>query len=84
MAEIADRIAGVPKNQLMMHKMVINQAIENIGLASTQILATLFDGIARHTPEGLWFKNRAEEFGFAAAVAERGSGQPIAPDPSGI
>ena len=65
---LAQRMAGVPKNQLMMQKLVINQVYENMGLASTQALATLFDGITRHTPEGLWFKRYAEEFGFAAAA----------------
>jgi enoyl-CoA hydratase len=81
-AEIAARIAAVPKNQLMMQKMMVNQAYDNMGLASTQRLATLFDGITRHTPEGLWFKHRAEEVGFKQAVRERDGGAPIAPDAS--
>ena len=75
--QLANRIKGVPKNQLMMMKIMINQAYENMGLASTQTIATLFDGIARHTPEGVWFKRRAEEVGFKQAVAERDSGDPI-------
>ena len=79
-AELADRIKGIPRNQLMMNKMMINQALDNMGLAGTQMLATLFDGIARHSPEGLWFKQRAEQVGFAQAVRERDSGHPIAPD----
>jgi enoyl-CoA hydratase len=74
------RIAAVPRNQLLMTKTLVNQAIEAMGLANTQRLATLFDGIARHSPEGLWFKQRAEEVGFARAVKERDSGDPIAPD----
>jgi enoyl-CoA hydratase len=74
---LANRIKGVPKNQLMMMKIMINQAYENMGLASTQTIATLFDGIARHTPEGIWFKQRAEEVGFKQAVAERDSGDAI-------
>ena len=74
---LTDRIRGVPKNQLMMMKMMVNQAYENMGLASTQSMATLFDGITRHSPEGLWFKQRAEEVGFKQAVAERDSGDPI-------
>ena len=78
--ELADRMKGVPRNQLMMNKMLINQALDSMGLAGTQMLATLFDGIARHSPEGLWFKRRAEEVGFARAVRERDSGDPIAPD----
>ena len=75
---LARRIAGVPKNQLMMHKLMINSAIETMGLTTTQQLATVFDGITRHTPEGLWWKTRAEEVGFKQAVAERDSGEPIA------
>ena len=75
--QLTDRIKGVPKNQLMMMKMMVNQAYENMGLASTQTIATLFDGIARHSPEGIQFKKRAEEVGFKQAVAERDSGDPI-------
>ena len=74
---LAKRIAGVPKNQLMMQKLMINQAYENMGLAGTQMLATLFDGITRHSPEGLWFKRYAEEHGFHEAVKWRDSGKPI-------
>ena len=76
---LAARMAGVPRNQLMMQKLMINQAYDNMGLASTQMVATLFDGITRHTPEGMWFKHRAEEVGFPQAVRERDSGDPIAP-----
>ena len=75
--KLTDRIKGVPKNQLMMMKMMVNQAYENMGLAGTQTIATLFDGMARHSPEGVWFKERAEEVGFKQAVAERDSGDPI-------
>jgi len=75
---LADRVKGVPRNQLMMQKLMINQAFENMGLASTQMMATLFDGITRHSPEGMWFKGRAEVVGFQQAVAERDSGNPIA------
>jgi enoyl-CoA hydratase len=74
---LAKRMAGVPKNQLMMQKLMINQAYENMGLASTQMLATLFDGITRHSPEGVWFKNYAEKHGFHAAVKWRDSGKAI-------
>ncbi len=77
---LAERMAGVPKNQLMMQKLMINQAYENMGLNSTQMMATLFDGVARHSPEGMWFKERAEQVGFKQAVAERDSGAPIAPE----
>lgn len=71
---LAHRMAGVPRNQLMMQKLMINQAYENMGLATTQMIATLFDGITRHTPEGLDFKRRAEEMGWKAVVRERDLG----------
>ena len=77
---LARRMAGVPKNQLMMQKLMINQAYENMGLANTQMIATLFDGITRHSPEGSWFKEYAEEHGFHEAVKWRDGGKPI---PSG-
>jgi enoyl-CoA hydratase len=68
---LATRIAGLPMNQLAMMKTVVNQAVDGQGLATTQLLATLFDGMARHTAEGLAFKARAEEVGWRQAVAER-------------
>lgn len=71
---LAERIAGVPVNQLMMQKLMINQALENMGLHTTQMIATLFDGITRHSPEGLNFKSRAETVGWQRAVEERDRG----------
>ncbi len=71
---LADRISTVPVNQLMMQKMVINQAIEAMGLANTQRFATIFDGITRHSPEGMNFKHRSEEKGWKETVRERDSG----------
>lgn len=76
--KLALRMASVPKNQLMMQKLMVNQAYDNMGLHNTQMVATLFDGITRHSPEGVWFKQRAEEVGFKQAVAERDGGAPIA------
>lgn len=72
---LADRIAGVPVNQLVMQKLMINQAYDNMGMAGTQLLATLFDGITRHSPEGRWFRDHAAEHGFAEAVRWRDSGR---------
>ena len=71
---MADRLATVPVNQLAMQKMVINQAVEATGLSGTQQLATLLDGISRHTPEGHNFKARVEEKGWKQAVVERDEG----------
>jgi enoyl-CoA hydratase len=74
---LAQRMAGVPRNQLMMQKLLVNQAYENMGLAATQAFATLFDGITRHSPEGAWFRQYAAERGFHEAVRLRDSGEPI-------
>ena len=75
---LATRIAAVPKNQLMMVKLAVNQAIDSMGLTQTQMFATIFDGIARHSPEGAWFKRLAEEKGFKEAIRKRDGGEPIA------
>ncbi|MCU1496808.1 MAG: enoyl-CoA hydratase [Acidimicrobiales bacterium] len=74
---LADRMAGVPVNQLVMQKLMVNQAYDNMGLHGTQILATVFDGITRHSPEGRWFQQLAADEGFHAAVEWRDSGRPI-------
>lgn len=74
---LADRIAGVPRGQSMMQKLAINQAYENMGLATTQMIATVFDGITRHDPEGMWFRAHATRHGFHSAVEWRDSGRPI-------
>lgn len=78
---LAARVASVPQAQLAMHKMVVNQVTDAMGLPNTQMLATLFDGMARHNPPGLAFKARAEAVGFQQAVAERDSGAPIPQHP---
>lgn len=68
---LARRMAQVPVNQLVMLKLLANQTAENMGLASSRMLGTLFDGVARHTQEGLDFVGRAEAVGFRQAVRER-------------
>jgi enoyl-CoA hydratase len=69
--ELLERVARIPVNQLVMHKLQANQAILSAGLLQSQALSTLMDGIARHTPEGFAFQRRAAEAGFKAAVRER-------------
>ncbi len=71
---MAERMASVPIHQLAMQKMVINQAIESSGMMNTQRLATIFDGITRHSPEGMNFKARVEAVGWKQAVSERDLG----------
>ncbi|HXK26143.1 MAG TPA: crotonase/enoyl-CoA hydratase family protein [Myxococcota bacterium] len=68
---LAERMAELPTTQLVMLKLLCNQTVENMGMASSRMLGTLFDGIARHTDEGLAFVRRAEEVGFREAVRER-------------
>ena len=70
---LAERMSTVPINQLAMNKMVINQVAE-AQIQQAQRLATVFDGITRHSPEGLNFKRRSEEVGWKEAVRERDSG----------
>ena len=72
--QFADRMARVPINQLAMQKLLVNQAIEASGIMNTQRFATIFDGISRHSPEGLNFKARVEEVGWKEAVTERDQG----------
>ena len=68
---LAERMALLPANQLAMMKLLVNQAVENMGLATTQVLGTIFDGIARHTPEGVAWRERARADGVRQALAER-------------
>jgi len=70
-AALAERMARLPLNQLQMLKLLCNQTAESMGMASSRTLGTLFDGIARHTQEGLDFVTRSGEIGFRDAVRER-------------
>ena len=69
--DLLERVARIPSNQLVMHKLQANQAMLSAGLLQSQALSTLMDGIARHTPEGFAFQRRAAEAGFKQAVRER-------------
>lgn len=68
---LVERIARMPLNQLTMMKLLVNQTVYAQGLHSTQVLGTVFDGIARHTAEGYAFQQRSAEAGFREAVRER-------------
>ncbi|MDQ2676856.1 MAG: crotonase/enoyl-CoA hydratase family protein, partial [Actinomycetota bacterium] len=46
----ADQLAEIPLSQLAAMKLVVNQAYENMGLASTQTLGPILDGLMRNTP----------------------------------
>ncbi len=68
---LAERMAKLPTNQLVMMKLLCNQTAEHMGLQASRTLGTLFDGVARHTQEGLDFVRRAQDVGFRQAVRER-------------
>jgi enoyl-CoA hydratase len=68
--ELAARVARLPANQLHMMKLLVNQAFEQMGLHTTQLIGTLLDGSARHTPEGTEFTRLAMS-DVGRAVAER-------------
>ena len=70
---LLERISLTPVNQLVMMKLLTNQALYAQGLHATQALGVVFDGIARHTPEGYGFQQRAAEAGWREAVRERDS-----------
>src|SRR5215210_6607605 len=67
---LARRVARLPANQLHMMKLLVNQAFEQMGLHTTQLIGTLLDGSARHTPEGTEFTRLAMS-DVGRAVAER-------------
>jgi enoyl-CoA hydratase len=69
--ERADQLASLPPAQLAAMKLMVNQVYENMGLASTQHLGALLDGIMRNIPEAKDFIQRAEAEGVPAMVAER-------------
>jgi enoyl-CoA hydratase len=70
-SEMASRLATVPLNQLVMSKLLVNQAYENMGMRTSQLIGTVFDGIARHTPEGIAWRDMAMREGFREAVRRR-------------
>src|SRR3989449_3411815 len=69
--EMARKLATIPANQLALSKLLVNQAYENMGLRTTQLIGTFFDGIARHTPEGVAWRDLAMKEGFREAVRRR-------------
>lgn len=67
---LAQRVARLPANQLHMMKLLVNQSYEQMGLRVTQLIGTLLDGAARHTPEGVAFTRRGLQ-DVRGAVADR-------------
>ena len=58
-AALAEELAGIPSSQLAAMKLIVNQAYENMGLASTQTLGPILDGLMRNTPDARAFIDRA-------------------------
>jgi len=54
-----------------MAELALNSTLLAQGVATSTLISTVFDGIARHTREGYAFQQRAAEVGFRQVVAER-------------
>jgi enoyl-CoA hydratase len=67
----ARQLASIPLSQLSAMKLIVNQAYENMGLAATQTLGPILDGLMRNTPDAKQFIELARDQGVRAAVALR-------------
>jgi enoyl-CoA hydratase len=67
----AEQLASLPLAQLSAMKLIVNQAYENMGLAATQTLGPILDGLMRNTPDAKQFIALAREQGVRAAVKQR-------------
>ncbi|HKA03274.1 MAG TPA: enoyl-CoA hydratase-related protein, partial [Acidimicrobiales bacterium] len=71
-SELAQRMARLPLNQLQMMKWMLNDVARHQYQPDTsRLLGFVFDGVARHTQEGLDFVARAQQVGWREAVRER-------------
>jgi enoyl-CoA hydratase len=68
------QLASIPASQLAAMKLVVNQAYENMGLSTTQIIGPILDGLMRNTPDAVNFIRRAEKDGVKQVIADRDSG----------
>lgn len=69
---LAQRMALLPLNQLQMTKWLLNDVARHQFQPDTsRLLGFIFDGVARHTQEGLDFVARAQAIGWREAVRER-------------
>jgi len=68
---LAQRMANIPVSQLASMKLLVNQAYENMGLRTTQMLGCIFDGWMRHTPDGVAWRRLIDEKGIRAAIDAR-------------
>lgn len=70
--DLARRMALLPLNQLQMMKWLLNDvARQQYQPDTSRLLGFIFDGVARHTQEGLDFVSRAQAIGWREAVRER-------------
>jgi enoyl-CoA hydratase len=67
----ARRFKHIPSNQLALNKLLINQTFENMGLRTSQMLGTFFDGMTRHTEEAYQWVEGFQEKGFRQVIKER-------------
>jgi enoyl-CoA hydratase len=67
----AEQLASIPSSQLAAMKLIVNQAYENMGLAATQTLGPILDGLMRNTPDALAFIDKASEQGVRAVISDR-------------
>ena len=67
----ARRFRHIPANQLALNKLLINQAYENMGLRTSQMLGTFFDGVTRHTEEAYRWAESFADKGFRDVIRER-------------
>jgi enoyl-CoA hydratase len=69
--EVAEKLAKIPLSQLQAQKLIVNHAYENMGLASTQTLGAILDGLMRNTSDALAFVKTAASQGVRAAIEHR-------------
>ncbi len=67
----ASELASIPTSQLAAMKLIVNQAYENMGLSSTQLLGPILDGLMRNTPDANRFIERSAADGVHQAVRDR-------------
>jgi enoyl-CoA hydratase len=91
-AEQAAELVSIPSSQLAAMKLIVNQAYDNMGIASTQTLGTILDGLMRNTPDAEAFIGLATTEGVGAATHRRdapfgdysAAGQADRPDPTHV
>jgi enoyl-CoA hydratase len=67
----ARRFEHIPANQLALNKLLINQAFENMGLRTTQMFGTFFDGMTRNTQEAIDWRDSFSTLGFRETIRRR-------------